>query len=57
MRELIKLLLLGLYSLVLLEASKRTLAKVQMMALEKAVQGLGSLEKSTRLMTGGKLDF
>lgn len=26
-------------------------------ALEKAATGLGSLEKSTRIMTGGKLDF
>ena len=26
-------------------------------ALEKAAKGLGSLEKSTRIMTGGKLDF
>jgi hypothetical protein len=26
-------------------------------ALEKAATGLGSLESSTRIMTGGKLDF
>lgn len=26
-------------------------------ALEKAAQGLGKLEPSTRKMTGGKLDF
>jgi hypothetical protein len=26
-------------------------------ALEKAAQGLGSLEKASQIMTGGKLDF
>lgn len=26
-------------------------------ALEKAAKGLGSLERSSRIMTGGKLDY
>lgn len=29
----------------------------QRLALEKAHQGLGSLERSARIMTGGKLDY
>lgn len=36
---------------------KKTHDWIRNAALEKAATGLGSLEKSTQIMTGGKLDF
>ena len=36
---------------------KKTANYIQMLALEKAAQGLGKLEEATQKMTGEKLDF
>ena len=52
MKELIKLLLMGIYDFTLLEAGKLTLARVQIMALEKVSQGLGNLENIAQTMAG-----
>jgi hypothetical protein len=38
-------------------AAKKAFYWTRNAALEKAATGLGSLESSTRIMTGGKLDF
>lgn len=38
-------------------ALSKTYNWVRFAALEKAATGLGSLEKSSRIMTGGKLDY
>ena len=61
MRTLIDFLAIAIFSLITLQGGKDGLKKVhdyvQRLALEKAVQGLGSLEKTTQAMTGEKLDF
>lgn len=61
MDKIIDGILTAVYCLVLTAGSGLTLHKVynwtRNAALEKAATGLGSLEATTRKMTGGKLDF
>lgn len=61
MDKIIDGILTAVYCLVLTAGSGFTLHKVynwtRNAALEKAATGLGSLEATTRKMTGGKLDF
>ena len=61
MRTLIDILVLAIFSIAVFQGGKYGLKKtanyIQMLALEKAAQGLGSLEGATQKMTGEKLDF
>lgn len=61
MEKLIDGILTAVYLVVFTAGSGYTLQKTynwaRHAALEKAATGLGSLEKPTRIMTGGKLDF
>jgi hypothetical protein len=61
MDKIIDGILTAVYCVLLTAGSGYTLHKVydwtRNAALEKAAKGLGSLESSTRIMTGGKLDF
>ncbi len=61
MDKLIDGILTAVYLVVLTAGGGYTLQKAyhwtRSAALEKAATGLGSLESSTRKMTGGKLDF
>lgn len=49
------------FTLVIAKGGQLTIQKIynwsQKAAHQKTIQGFGSLEKSTRQMTGGKLDF
>lgn len=61
MDKIIDRVLTAVYLVLLTAGSGYTLEMVYQWtkhaALEKAATGLGSLESSTRIMTGGKLDF
>ena len=61
MKTLIDILVVSLFSIAAIQGSRYGLEKtatfIQMLALEKAATGLGSLESATQKMTGGKLDF
>ena len=53
--------MLAIFSIAVFQGGKYGLKKranyIQMLALEKSVQGLGSLEGASQKMTGEKLDF
>jgi hypothetical protein len=61
MDKIIDGVLTAVYCVLLTAGTGFTIHKVynwtRYAALEKAATGLGSLESSTRIMTGGKLDF
>jgi hypothetical protein len=61
MEKLIDGILTAAYFLMITFGAGYTLQKahnwMRYAALEKVATGLGSLEKSTQTMTGGKLDF
>ena len=61
MKILIDLLLVSFFSLIAFQGARYGFEQVevliQKMAIEKASQGLGSLESATQTLTDGKLDF
>jgi len=61
MEKIIDGVLAIIYALIIAKGGQYTAQKVfywsQYAALQKAAQGLGKLETTTRQMTGGKLDF
>ena len=61
MKTLIDLFVASIISIAVFQGGKyglkQTVAYIQGLALEKAVQGLGDLEPTTQKMTGERLDF
>ena len=61
MDKLIDSLIVAIYIFIAASGGHYTLKQahqwIQTAALQKAAQGLSKLESSTRIMTGGKLDF